>query len=632
MDGLYLKDFLICNVAVVDTDLANGAIDVLPGTNREFYKFWRYAARAQVPADDPRAAAAGRRHPAQVDAVAPGHAQPHERAATDDGHHVRRGRGHRRPIRSPPTTARSSSTRTGTGRRASAGCASGRSSPRRSRTRRTGSPARCTATRGTRRSERRGVGGAQSVPTRRRVERRTGHEDRAGMCQPRHVVGRPQLPRRRPVRRRRRSTRASPCSTPPNTYGSGAERAHRRTGRCGSRRDTVEIATKGGYRFRPRTRPELAARQAVKARAGPAAPRRPPARGRHRSGAQLRVAGLLAGRAPPRARGQPATAAHRPRRRLPAARPARRAARRRRGAAGVRGRGQGPPPRRRRRDAGRGGVEWSSVPGIDVVQLPLGVLDPEAVAVADRGPPPRPGGVGTGASSEAVCWRPRCADPTRSAATRRRPSSRSLRDARRPPRPRVCSTLAFGFVRGDPRHLHHPARHEHRGAPPTEPRARRAPHRWRPTCATSLDVLLDAYQRRTPRRDERRRPVVVIGSGPDRRHRGRPPGRARDRRLHARRRHPRARRAARQGRRQHDLPAASRSELVGRPLGQPRPAADVEWHSSLSLGGLSNYWTAAVPRFAPSDFTEGAARRRALRVAGHLRRPRTALRRTPNGC
>ncbi len=43
MDGLYVKEFLICNVAVVDTDLVNGAIDVLPGTNREFYKFWRYA-------------------------------------------------------------------------------------------------------------------------------------------------------------------------------------------------------------------------------------------------------------------------------------------------------------------------------------------------------------------------------------------------------------------------------------------------------------------------------------------------------------------------------------------------------------------------------------------------------------
>jgi hypothetical protein len=42
-DGVYLKDFLICNVAVVDTSLQNGAIDVLPGTNTEFYKFWRYA-------------------------------------------------------------------------------------------------------------------------------------------------------------------------------------------------------------------------------------------------------------------------------------------------------------------------------------------------------------------------------------------------------------------------------------------------------------------------------------------------------------------------------------------------------------------------------------------------------------
>lgn len=34
---------------------------------------------------------------------------------------------------------------------------------------------------------------------------------------------------------------------------------------------------------------------------------------------------------------------------------------------------------------------------------------------------------------------------------------------------------------------------------------------------------------------------------------------------------------------------------------------DVEWISSRTLGGLSNYWTAAVPRFAPDDFTEGAA-------------------------
>ncbi len=42
-DGLYLKEFLICNIAVVDTDLRNGAIDVLPATNRQFWKFWRYS-------------------------------------------------------------------------------------------------------------------------------------------------------------------------------------------------------------------------------------------------------------------------------------------------------------------------------------------------------------------------------------------------------------------------------------------------------------------------------------------------------------------------------------------------------------------------------------------------------------
>ena len=45
MDGLYTEDFLICNVAVIDTDLVNGAIDLLPGTNREFMPFWKYAVR-----------------------------------------------------------------------------------------------------------------------------------------------------------------------------------------------------------------------------------------------------------------------------------------------------------------------------------------------------------------------------------------------------------------------------------------------------------------------------------------------------------------------------------------------------------------------------------------------------------
>jgi ectoine hydroxylase-related dioxygenase (phytanoyl-CoA dioxygenase family) len=43
MDGLYVEDFLICNVAVIDTDLVNGAIDLLPGSNQQFLPFWKYA-------------------------------------------------------------------------------------------------------------------------------------------------------------------------------------------------------------------------------------------------------------------------------------------------------------------------------------------------------------------------------------------------------------------------------------------------------------------------------------------------------------------------------------------------------------------------------------------------------------
>src|SRR5579864_6169398 len=29
------------------------------------------------------------------------------------------------------------------------------------------------------------------------------------------------------------------------------------------------------------------------------------------------------------------------------------------------------------------------------------------------------------------------------------------------------------------------------------------------------------------------------------------------------------------------------------------------WHNTLKVGGLSNFWTGAVPRFSPDDFTEG---------------------------
>jgi len=42
-DRNYLNDFVITNVAVVDTNLQNGAIDLVPGTHKKFYKFWRFA-------------------------------------------------------------------------------------------------------------------------------------------------------------------------------------------------------------------------------------------------------------------------------------------------------------------------------------------------------------------------------------------------------------------------------------------------------------------------------------------------------------------------------------------------------------------------------------------------------------
>jgi hypothetical protein len=43
VDSDYTQGFLIANVATVDTDVANGAIELAPGTHRKFYKFWRFA-------------------------------------------------------------------------------------------------------------------------------------------------------------------------------------------------------------------------------------------------------------------------------------------------------------------------------------------------------------------------------------------------------------------------------------------------------------------------------------------------------------------------------------------------------------------------------------------------------------
>jgi hypothetical protein len=42
-DSPFLSAYMVVNVAVVDTDLVNGAIDVVPGTNRKYYEYWRFA-------------------------------------------------------------------------------------------------------------------------------------------------------------------------------------------------------------------------------------------------------------------------------------------------------------------------------------------------------------------------------------------------------------------------------------------------------------------------------------------------------------------------------------------------------------------------------------------------------------
>jgi Phytanoyl-CoA dioxygenase (PhyH) len=42
-DGYHASPFLIVNVAPVDTDLENGAMEVTPGTHLREYKYWQYA-------------------------------------------------------------------------------------------------------------------------------------------------------------------------------------------------------------------------------------------------------------------------------------------------------------------------------------------------------------------------------------------------------------------------------------------------------------------------------------------------------------------------------------------------------------------------------------------------------------
>jgi ectoine hydroxylase-related dioxygenase (phytanoyl-CoA dioxygenase family) len=42
LDRPYTRDFMIANVAVVDTDVQNGAIEVVPGTHKRFYRYTEF--------------------------------------------------------------------------------------------------------------------------------------------------------------------------------------------------------------------------------------------------------------------------------------------------------------------------------------------------------------------------------------------------------------------------------------------------------------------------------------------------------------------------------------------------------------------------------------------------------------
>lgn len=43
IDGAYMERFTVVNIAAMDTDLANGAIELIPKTHKKFYKYWRFA-------------------------------------------------------------------------------------------------------------------------------------------------------------------------------------------------------------------------------------------------------------------------------------------------------------------------------------------------------------------------------------------------------------------------------------------------------------------------------------------------------------------------------------------------------------------------------------------------------------
>jgi hypothetical protein len=44
MDGTFVNQFIICNVAIVDTDRTNGPTEVIPASHHEFCPYWRFVA------------------------------------------------------------------------------------------------------------------------------------------------------------------------------------------------------------------------------------------------------------------------------------------------------------------------------------------------------------------------------------------------------------------------------------------------------------------------------------------------------------------------------------------------------------------------------------------------------------
>ena len=202
------------------------------------------------------------------------------------------------------------------------------------------------------------------------------------------VSGGRTLARRRPPRPRGRRPRRARVRHRRRVRQRRERADHRSGARPAPRR--VELATKGGYLFRERSRLERRGRRWREAvRAAASADRAPPVGAGDRCHGATRSAGRHARPPADRPRGVACAVCrtdhvdvyqlHGPRQR-PARAPRRAAGPR--DAAARSGASASAPSRRTRRRRGR------SVPAIDVVQMPVGVLDPEAVdVVADVGAP-----------------------------------------------------------------------------------------------------------------------------------------------------------------------------------------------------------------------------------------------------